>query len=142
MEGIVCKLNYGLDIKATDEGTIQSCVEQYGVAPGEEERLLYEDNCKGDCERKRWCGSVDTALWRDAAKRKAKKEASGLRAEKRAKRISEDQQKLEKLKKREELSVESYSDGNEYINDEIDDTDDYAPCSARRNEGTEEPDFP
>ena len=75
MDSIVFKLNHGFDIRAEDSNTIQACVDEYEVEPGEEEENLYVDNCSGDCPRIRWCGGEDKAWLKKAQKRKAKLEA-------------------------------------------------------------------
>ena len=62
----------GFDIKAISQIVIDKYTEKYGIIYGDEERLLYEDNCapviKGSlCTRLRFCGGVNTT-WLKAAK--------------------------------------------------------------------------
>lgn len=58
------KLSKGFDIKCEDKESINKCIEEYGVVPGEEENTLYTDNCCNG-SRLRWCSGVDTVWWKD-----------------------------------------------------------------------------
>ena len=45
VNNLISSLDNGHDIKTDDAKTIHDVVEQYGIVPGEEEELLYVDNC-------------------------------------------------------------------------------------------------
>ena len=67
-------LECGLDIFG--ENRIETLKTDLGLVYGEEERLLYEDNCipnsDGVCPRSRWCGGEDYQWNRKAAERRRK----------------------------------------------------------------------
>lgn len=119
MDDLISILDNGVDIKCLDTETIEYMEEIFGVAEGEEELLLYRDNCKpdgkdepvrhshkykdwllgdwGKCPRLRSCSGVDKGWLHElitARNEEEKKEGNRL---KKQKKILEDRLKLQKL---------------------------------------------
>ena len=94
-------------------------VKEYGVEYGEEEILLYEDNCGKVDEgqwsaglRLRWCGGTDIGWWREAKKRMERLKKSDILLQKREQKIEEERKKLN------EMSQLPDEKGSEYEKDE------------------------
>ena len=136
------KLNHGFDIKANDEKTIQACVDEYGVEPGEDELFLYEDNCTGDCPRLRWCGGTDGAWYKKAQERRAKMDAAAARKEKRESKVEEDQKKLSKLKAASTTIQPEVNDDEDIEEDEDIGDEDYIHSGKSMSKNEEELQFP
>ena len=74
---IIDKLNDGYDIRSSNAEAIALMKDNYGVDVTKDEEEFYRDNCviegvNGSGERKRWCGGVDTAWWKEAKKEETK----------------------------------------------------------------------
>ena len=100
---IKSSLQHGFDIKATKQEVIDQCVSTYGVEPGNEEILMYKDNCIPDpntnlCPRKRWNGSTDQKWLVNANKRQARISRIKQLAANREQKQLEDKKKLASLK--------------------------------------------
>lgn len=109
----------GYNIKSDDTEVIQKMVKEYGVEYGEEEILLYEDNCGKVDEgqwsaglRLRWCGGTDIGWWREAKKRMERLKKSDILLQKREQKIEEERKKLN------EMSQLPDEKGSEYEKDE------------------------
>ena len=137
MDSIALLLNHGFDIRAEDSNTIQACVDEYNVEPGEDEDKLYVDNCSGGCPRMRWCGGKDKAWLKKAQKRRAKIEAKQLKLDEHRRKQCEFNER--ERKKDVELCVDP---GGEQLDNACDDDGDYIPCTSSSYVEEEKSEFP
>ena len=107
-------LDDGVDIRSFDKQICDSIITECSVEVGEEEELLYKDNCVrigNCCPRLRWCGGVDTAWWKGAIIRRNKLEKQEVYRIRREARIAAEKAALEKLKVN--VSLNTYENQND-----------------------------
>ena len=102
MMSLIKILEHGFDIKEKISRSANEYIQMYGVAPGSDEDLLYEDNCCNGCPRKVWCAGVDTAWWTEAKKRFAKIKRKSETSEKSGQRREEDRRYLKSIRRMQE----------------------------------------
>ena len=120
-EKIASVLENGFDIKASNQTVIDKHVNLYGVLYGDEEKLLYNDNCVASegnaCSRIRFCGGVDISWWRAAKARRDKWVLKELKKMKRQDNVLKDQITLKKLKDDAGMSSHSCTDDAGKVNE-------------------------
>ena len=95
-------LDNGVDIMAKTDEQIANLVTLYGVEFGEDERILYKDNCLPDeetgiCPRLRWCGGTDTQWLSKARERQRKMEKQEHLAKKKVEMYNKTCEELRKF---------------------------------------------
>ena len=102
MRHLIIDLDNGLDLRSYHQETIDLLTEEFEIEVGEEEELLYKDNCvpeeNGKCLRKRACAGDDMVWVREAQKRREKLEKKDNKLKKRTVKIDKDKDDLKKLK--------------------------------------------
>ena len=124
MMSLIKILEHGFDIKEKISRSANEYIQMYGVAPGSDEDLLYEDNCCNGCPRKVWCAGVDTAWWTEAKKRFVKIKRKSEISEKSGQRREEDRRHLAMIKEQSFSSVSSEVIDDEIVDLDYDQTDD------------------
>ena len=118
-EKIASVLENGFDIKASNQTVIDKHVNLYGVLYGDEEKLLYNDNCVASegnaCSRIRFCDDVYTSWWRATKARRDKWVLKELK--KRQDNVLKDQITLKKLKDDAGMSSHSCTDDAGKVNE-------------------------
>ena len=109
MKTLLIDLDNGFDIRSFHQDTIDLLTEDYEIDVGEDEELLYEDNCvpggDGKCPRKRACAGDDKVWIKEALERKMNIENKNEKANKKSAKIAQDQEALKKQKEVESRSV-------------------------------------
>ena len=141
---LLIDLNNGFDLRSFHEASINVLINDLGIEIGEEEELLYSDNCipgtDGLCPRKRVCGDDDPVWSKNAEIRKKKYEKSQERLKKRMFKISTDKNALEALKSNSFADIQTLNtvigsaDENICVDDENNDPDITVSCKSRASE--------
>ena len=119
VDDLISILENGVDIKCSDAERIDYMEEIFGVAEGDDEILLYKDNCKpkvpeeavrhstkhkdwllgdwGTCRRQRSCSGVDKGWLKELIVKRDEEEKREGNKEKRQKKIAEDRRKLQEI---------------------------------------------
>ena len=102
---LLLDLDNGFDLRSREQASIDILTEQFEIEVGEEEELLYTDNCvpneTGKCERKRACSGDDLDWIKDANERRSKLEKKDGRFKKKTANILKDKAALKKMKDKE-----------------------------------------
>ena len=129
-DDLISILDNGVDIKATDPDVIMTGEEDFGVLEGEEEDLLYQDNCKvqvesdsdpakhnskykdwllgewGRCSRLRWVAGVDKEWLKDVMETSTALEKIEANKIRKQMKIQREKEKLKKLKEPVQIASE------------------------------------
>ena len=74
MRQLLVDMDNGMDLRSWHKASIELLTEDFEIAVGEDEELLYADNCvpgdDGKCTRKRVCAGEDQVWLKDADQRK------------------------------------------------------------------------
>ena len=102
MDQLVIDLENGLDLRSAHQDTIDLLTEEFEIEVGEEEELLYRDNCvpdaNGRCPRMRACAGDDLVWLREAQERRQALENKDEKFKKRNEKIASDQNALKNQK--------------------------------------------
>ena len=102
MTQLITDLDNGFDLRSDNQTTLDLLTVELGIEVGEDEELLYQDNCvpgdDGKCDRKR-CVAGDDKVWlRETIQEEKKLERRDDLFKKRKLKIANDKAALEKLK--------------------------------------------
>ena len=128
-------LENGFDLRTSHQGTIDLLTEEFEIEVGEEEELLYMDNCvpdeDGRCPRKRACAGDDLVWLKNAQERRQALENKDEKFKKRNDQIASDKAALEKLKGVEQSVLPEQHDDADMDQDLTDDT--FKVCPREEN---------
>ena len=102
MKKFILDLENGFDLRSRHQASIDLLVETFEIEIGEDEELLYQDNCvpgpDGKCVRMRACAGDDKEWLKDAIERKLKLENKDVKNQKKLAKIKEEKEALAKMK--------------------------------------------
>ena len=95
---LLVDMDNGMDLRSWHKASIEVLTEEFEIAVGEDEELLYADNCvpgdDGKCDRKRVCAGEDQVWLKDADQRKLQLEKIDDKFKRRNARIKADKAAL------------------------------------------------
>ena len=100
MEKLNSDLSNGFDLRSSHSASLELLTDEFGIAVGEEEELLYKDNCipiNGKCPRVRFCAGVDSDWVKEATTRQELLEKRDEFAGRKALRIQQAKDALAQL---------------------------------------------
>ena len=102
MKQLILDLDNGLDLRSNNQATLNLLTEELGIEVGEDEDLLYQDNCvpgeDGRCRMKVVVGGDDKVWLRETIEAEKKAERREDLFQKRKSRITKDREALMNLK--------------------------------------------
>ena len=111
---LMIDLDNGFDLRSSHKASIDILTEEFEIAVGEDEELLYTDNCvpgdDGRCARKRACAGDDQGWLKDANQRKLQLEKIDDKFKKRNERIKAEKAALAALKVKTTVGMETLDD--------------------------------